>query len=297
MTVVEHSSGLAKVGAIFLILVFLISMIGAVAIFDIMLTTTHNQTVTVTSPTPTVPAVSEAPKPVYFTLTWEKSPEALQDRFTPYNLIVAQGDTVHITFIVNDSSAHTFTIGPPYNFQINVTVPGLTDDLTGNNFTTSATNNSPGVVIKGTPGNVTGIGSFVAKYAGIYEYFCFYHVQIGMFGYLTVLPNSQYNANQATVTASQISGPQVSIQYGSAANTTSVYFSPQIMTVVVGVNNTVTWTNNDIAAHTVTSDTGAFNSGNIAAGARWSYTFTTPGTYSYHCSYHPWMTGTVIVKS
>ena len=298
----NHSDGLTRIGATFLILIFLISMIGLVAIYDITLTTTHNnnQTAAVNSPSaaPTALYVNETPKAVYFTLTWEKSPQALQDRFTPYNLVVAQGDIVHITFIVNDSSAHTFTIGPPYNFQINVTVPGLTNDLTGKNFTTSATNNSPGVVINGSPGNITGTGSFVAKYAGIYEYFCFYHVQIGMFGYLTVLPNSQYNATTPTTnTVSSSSGSQVTIQEGSAANTTSVYFSPQIITVVIGVNNTVTWTNDDIAAHTVTSNTGAFDSGNLAAGASWNYTFTTPGTYGYHCSYHPWMQGTVIVKS
>ncbi len=291
----RESRGLSRVGATFLILTILIVMIGAVAIFDIAYTTSRQAA-------PSTPntgglSVNEPPKPVYITLTWEKSPEALQDRFTPYNIVVAQGDTVHITFIVNDSSAHTFTLSPPYNFQINVTTPGLTDDLTGNVFTTNATNNSPGVVIRGTPGNVTGTGSFVAKYAGIYEYFCFYHVQVGMFGYLTVLPNSAYNGTQATTSSSTPSGSQVSIEYGSAANITSVYFSPPTIVVVIGVNNTVTWTNNDIAAHTVTSDTGAFNSGNIAAGATWSYTFTSAGTYGYHCSYHPWMTGTVIVKS
>jgi plastocyanin len=270
-------------------------MIGTVGIFDI--------TYTASRQAPSTPnntaglSLNETPKPVYFTLTWEKSPQALQDRFTPYNIVVAQGDTVHITFIVNDSSAHTFTIGPPYNFQINVTVPRLVDDLTGNVFTTNATNNSPGVVIKGTIGNLTGTGSFVAQYAGIYEFFCFYHVQIGMFGYLTVLPNSAYNGTIHS-TASTASGSQVSIEYGSASNTTSVYFSPPTIVVVLGVNNTITWTNNDIAAHTVTSDTvGAFNSGNIAAGSSWSYTFTSPGTYGYHCSYHPWMKGTVIVKS
>ncbi|MDG7000536.1 MAG: cupredoxin domain-containing protein, partial [Nitrososphaerota archaeon] len=61
--------------------------------------------------------------------------------------------------------------------------------------------------------------------------------------------------------------------------------------------NTVTWINNDIAPHTVTADDGSFNSGNLNAGETWTHVFTTPGTYTYHCNYHPWMHGTIIVKS
>ena len=77
-------------------------------------------------------------------------------------------------------------------------------------------------------------------------------------------------------------------------------YSPDTITVVMGVNNTVTWTNDDTVPHTVTADNetaGApvFNSGNLASGADFTYTFTTSGTYSYHCNYHSWMTGTVIV--
>ena len=66
--------------------------------------------------------------------------------------------------------------------------------------------------------------------------------------------------------------------------------------VVIGVNNTVVWTNKDSTPHTVTSTTKLFDSGNMNAGDTFTFTFTTPGTYSYVCSYHPWMKGTVIVK-
>jgi plastocyanin len=59
----------------------------------------------------------------------------------------------------------------------------------------------------------------------------------------------------------------------------------------------VKWTNNDAIAHTVTSNTGAFDSGNMAAGATYSYTFSTAGTYNYHCTYHSGMTGTVMVNA
>ena len=72
--------------------------------------------------------------------------------------------------------------------------------------------------------------------------------------------------------------------------------------LVIGVNSTVTWTNNDIAAHTVTADnttggTAVFDSSNMAPGATFTYNFTAPGTYTYHCSYHAWMKGTVVVKA
>jgi plastocyanin len=72
--------------------------------------------------------------------------------------------------------------------------------------------------------------------------------------------------------------------------------------VVIGVNNTVTWTNNDTVDHTVASSsvpTGAanFTSAIIAPGGTYSYTFTVPGTYTYYCTLHAWMKGTVIVEA
>lgn len=61
---------------------------------------------------------------------------------------------------------------------------------------------------------------------------------------------------------------------------------------------TVTWTNDDSVAHTVTSDTGSvLNSSSIAPGQSFSFTFTTPGTYAYHCAIHPGMKATIVVTS
>ena len=74
-------------------------------------------------------------------------------------------------------------------------------------------------------------------------------------------------------------------------------FNPVFITIVVGVNNTVIWTNYDSAIHTVTDDNGAFDSGNLNGGTTWAYTFTTPGTYYYHCIYHSVMNAAVIVKA
>lgn len=81
---------------------------------------------------------------------------------------------------------------------------------------------------------------------------------------------------------------------------TTFGYTPDTITIVIGKNNTIVWINNDAGLHTATSDTtgvGAFTSGDITAGASAQVTFTTVGTFTYHCNYHPFMQGTVIVKA
>jgi plastocyanin len=46
----------------------------------------------------------------------------------------------------------------------------------------------------------------------------------------------------------------------------------------------------------VTSDTGVFDSPVLQPGASYSFEFTKPGTYAYHCTIHPFMTGKVVVS-
>jgi len=72
-------------------------------------------------------------------------------------------------------------------------------------------------------------------------------------------------------------------------------FVPAAITVKAGT--TVTWTNQDSDAHTVTSqhDSGPLGSTALNTGQSYSYTFTKPGTYSYLCTIHPFMTATVTV--
>jgi plastocyanin len=67
-------------------------------------------------------------------------------------------------------------------------------------------------------------------------------------------------------------------------------------TITIPANTTVTWTNKDAAAHTVTSNTGDFDSGSMATNDTYSHLFTTPGSYPYHCTFHPDMTATVVVN-
>ncbi len=65
--------------------------------------------------------------------------------------------------------------------------------------------------------------------------------------------------------------------------------------VVVCTGDTVRWTNQDTAPHTSTSDTGVWDSGTLTTGQDYSFTFTSAGTYDYHCAIHPSMTATVEV--
>jgi plastocyanin len=81
----------------------------------------------------------------------------------------------------------------------------------------------------------------------------------------------------------------------TAVSIANMAFSSASITVVAGT--TVTWTNNDEMAHTVTSDGNSFDSGNIAPGGKFSKTFSTTGSFPYHCSIHPTMKGTVTVKA
>jgi plastocyanin len=72
-------------------------------------------------------------------------------------------------------------------------------------------------------------------------------------------------------------------------------YSPQGVSVVLGVNATVTWVSHSISYDTVTDRGESFTSGPIPPGGSFTYVFTTAGEYDYFCQYHPWMTGTVIV--
>jgi plastocyanin len=71
-------------------------------------------------------------------------------------------------------------------------------------------------------------------------------------------------------------------------------FTPASITITAGT--TITWTNKDAIGHTVTSNTNLFNSGTLSTGGTFSFTFAKAGTYSYYCSIHPSMVGSVIVN-
>lgn len=73
-------------------------------------------------------------------------------------------------------------------------------------------------------------------------------------------------------------------------------FAPAAVTVAAG--DTVQWTNNDTAPHTVTITSGPtkFSSPTLQKGDTFSFTFDEPGTYSYYCAIHPDMKAAVTVS-
>ena|ERR1041385_4588759 len=80
----------------------------------------------------------------------------------------------------------------------------------------------------------------------------------------------------------------VSINNGS--NT----FNPA--TINVSRSSTIIWTNNTSQMHTISNDYGKFESGDLPSGQQFSFTFYTPGTFPYHCKYHPMEKGNVVVQ-
>ncbi len=88
--------------------------------------------------------------------------------------------------------------------------------------------------------------------------------------------------------------PSAGAQSTVSVNIHNYAFSPSSITVVIGVNNTVTWTNNDPVTHTVTADDNSFNK-TLLSGNTFTQTFTTAGTFTYHCAIHTYMKGTVKV--
>ena len=71
-------------------------------------------------------------------------------------------------------------------------------------------------------------------------------------------------------------------------------FTP--MTLTVSVGTTVTWKFEDSTPHTVAADDNSFTSSPMSKGQTYTHTFDSAGTVKYHCSIHPFMTGTIVVK-
>ena len=110
---------------------------------------------------------------------------------------------------------------------------------------------------------------------------------------LTALALSVACGSSPSTPTPQPTNTAATIQVGARTLGSSAY-SPSPLTITVG--STITWTNADTLTHTVTSDTGAFDSSSIAPGAKFSFTFQNKGTFPYHCSPHPSMVGSVVVQ-
>ena len=99
----------------------------------------------------------------------------------------------------------------------------------------------------------------------------------GLFGSIQVADGSAAPKAQAT-----------------SASIMNFAFAPPTITIAPGTQ--VQWTNQDGFAHTVTADDGRFKSDSIEHSETYSQTFSAAGTYSYHCSIHPFMKGKIVVQ-
>jgi len=119
----------------------------------------------------------------------------------------------------------------------------------------------------------------------------------GAVGIFAVSSGTSTTSTTTTTSSSQsVTTVHVAISSGSGVTTTSLGYSPDRITVVIGVNNTVMWMNEDGTIHTVTGTNSSFGSGFLNPGDSFTHTFTAPGTYPYKCTIHSWMAGTVVVK-
>ncbi|OLE75771.1 hypothetical protein AUG19_04380 [archaeon 13_1_20CM_2_54_9] len=153
-----------------------------------------------------LPQVNQTPNSsVNVTLEWTTALESQQDRFFPDFITIAQGDTVNLLFMTNDTAdGHTFTIVLPTSrpgfFQLNNSLPGQHNFLNDAIFTTqpngcSDQNGTPkSCNTVGVGGfNETSTGTFQVMTSGTFRYWCQYHQKIGMYGWLIVLPNKGFN--------------------------------------------------------------------------------------------------------
>ena len=74
----------------------------------------------------------------------------------------------------------------------------------------------------------------------------------------------------------------------------SVQYNPAQLTVHRG--DRIVWVNKDLFPHTVTATDRAFDSGSIDVSRSWTWVARKPGTFSYSCTFHPTMKGSIEVK-
>ena len=128
------------------------------------------------------------------------------------------------------------------------------------------------------------------------------HLTVGVLVATALVLAACSSSGGATSTTKAPSAPTTASSSASSASTAkdaitikNFSFAPSTITVAPGA--TVTVTNKDQVAHTITSSKGGFDTGDIGSGQ--SKTFTapnSPGSYPYICSIHQYMTGTLVVS-
>jgi plastocyanin len=106
---------------------------------------------------------------------------------------------------------------------------------------------------------------------------------------------SSSSSPSSSSTTTTTGGPTAAVSIPSNARTlTTTAFGANPLAVAVGT--TVTWTNNDTIAHDSVADGQQWNSGILNPGQSFSFKFANTGTFTYKCTIHPNMVGTVTVQ-
>jgi plastocyanin len=205
--------------------------------------------------------------------------EETNECYLPYSITIFIGDTVK--WENPDSAAHTVTSGDIADGHDGIFDSGLF--MAGGTF------------------------EFTFDEAGTYDYFCMVHpwmtgeIIVNDVEEMVIIeePTPEPTPEPQSLPSTAI----VSLPAGSAVpgcEETNECYLPYQVTISTG--SSVSWINDDSAAHTVTSGTvtagvtGIFDSGLFMAGGTFEFTFDEAGTYDYFCMVHPWMTGQVIVN-
>ncbi|MFF4410599.1 cupredoxin family copper-binding protein [Streptomyces sp. NPDC001262] len=99
----------------------------------------------------------------------------------------------------------------------------------------------------------------------------------------------------ALASATVLAAAQTTFAAGGQVAIVNYAYAPATLTVSRGT--TVTWSNSDTAPHTITSSvSGPLDSPMLNQGDSFSFTFSSAGTFSYYCTVHPTMKGTVVVS-
>lgn len=103
----------------------------------------------------------------------------------------------------------------------------------------------------------------------------------------------------AKETISDMTSPQTTIiiPVNSSIRSNGFTFTPSVVKVTIGTNNTVRWINMDSVTNDIMSSSESFRSGAIESGYAWTHTFDKSGMYRYYSTIHPWLKGTVIVEN
>jgi plastocyanin len=114
-----------------------------------------------------------------------------------------------------------------------------------------------------------------------------------LFSVMCVSACGSSTSPSSTPEAAPAGSTSITIVSGASGLTGTAY-NPNPITVSVGT--TVSWLNSDSITHTSAANNGLFTSPNVAPNSRFNFTFTTAGTFPYHCTIHPNMVGTITVQ-